>query len=102
MLLDFRVTAFAFGYGESRRSFSGGGRRKPNDLLFVASGFSRKIPYPHVHLKVEGTREYVPRAAGRCHYVVIDARTPRMYAMDSIMPGSGSSGLISYSRPTCP
>ena len=28
--------------------------------------------------------------------------TPRMYANDCSIPGSGSSALISYSRPTCP
>ena len=35
-------------------------------------------------------------------YVVTAASTPRMYAIDSIMPGMGSFALISYSRPTCP
>ncbi len=35
-------------------------------------------------------------------YVVVAANTPRMYAIDSIIPGSGALALISYSRPTCP
>src|SRR5262245_45593965 len=35
-------------------------------------------------------------------YVGSAASTPRIYAIDSIIPGNGFFALISYSSPTCP
>ena len=43
-----------------------------------------------------------PQIPRSLYVLVIAASTPRSYAIDSIMPGSGSSSWISYSRPTWP
>src|SRR5882672_1722420 len=51
-----------------------------------------------VHPRRSAINVHPPLAAVRVPAGASPARTPRMYANDCFMPGSGSSASISYSR----
>jgi hypothetical protein len=77
--------------GQDRRD----GRRRPE---WQGSGLTSLCPFCPSSLSCPSC----PSRPSCPSYVVTAASTPRMYAIDSIIPGRGFLALISYSRPTWP